>query len=459
MLDGIPPGGWAALEVSRQRGKTFAIQQWMFQRLGLEPLRAVFLAQTGENAFKIVEQFVKDLEEELPPEWTVTLVGNQVRFANGSEISIFGTDNNQYRRSRGRNTHIVVLSEAGFYSDLPAVERVYAPQLQTTGGVGVYESSPAENPSHDFSRRCDAAAGVGRYVHDNFWSNPRIHHEEVIRGEMERLRMTREELFSSTEFRRELLAERVTEEKRAALPAWTNEAQRELVGEWERPEYFDAYVGLDVGRWGDPHAALFGYHDPSANTFTVEDFLEVASATHHIGKFIELVREKERQLWGVNRWEGTLYGVTREESQLWPAHLQYLHDKNAPRQPFLRVGDDDARLVIDVRATHGVAVVPAQKHDKYKAVDDLNQRIRERRWRVHARATRVIEQYRATLWNRGRTEWERTEVDHGDLVDDSVYIQRSIHWHRDCRPPQPLGDVAIIKTPQERTGWNGLFRR
>jgi hypothetical protein len=240
MLDGLPPGSWAALEVSRQRGKTFAMLVWDFQRQGLTSLSAVFLAQTGANAEAIVRQFLKDVAHELPPEWDVRFADGVVRFANGSELAVFGTDNAQYRRSRGRKAHIVLLSEAAFYADLADVEQVYQPQLQTTGGVGVYESSPALNPGHDFSRRCDAAAAVGRYVRDTFWSNPRIDHEAVIRGEMERLGLTREQLLASTAFRREYLAERVTEETRAALPAWTDERADALTVAAERPAHFRA---------------------------------------------------------------------------------------------------------------------------------------------------------------------------------------------------------------------------
>ena len=455
MLDATPPGSWAALEVSRQRGKTFTILAWAFGRLGRESLSAVFLAQTGANAEAIVRQFLKDVGPDLPPEWDVRLTDGVVRFANGSELAVFGTDNAQYRRSRGRKAHIVLLSEAAFYADLADVEQVYQPQLQTTGGVGVYESSPALNPGHDFSRRCDAAAAVGRYVRDTFWSNPRIDHEAVIRGEMERLGLTREQLLASTAFRREYLAERVTEETRAALPAWTLEAMAELVGDWQRPTHFDGYVGLDVGKWSDPHFGALGYHDPATNSFTIEYELE-AQSSKGIAPFIEEMRRMEASAWGVNRWEGTLYGVTREDIAQWPEHMRYLLDINAPRQPYLRVGDDDARLVIDVRTSHGYGVIPARKSDEYKSVDDLNQRIRERRWRVHKRCVRTIEQYKSTLWNRSRSDWEHTDRDHGDAVDVAKYLQRSIRWNRDCRPPPPVLDLPTYPA-QRPTGWAGVF--
>ena len=343
MLDATPPGSWAALEVSRQRGKTFTILTWAFQRLGLDSLAAVFLAQTGANAEAIVRQFLKDVGDDLPPEWGARLVDGVVRFTNGSELAVFGTDNAQYRRSRGRKAHIVLLSEAAFYADLADVEQVYQPQLQTTGGVGVYESSPALNPGHDFSRRCDAAAAVGRYVRDTFWSNPRIDHEAVIRGEKERLGLTREALLQSTAFRREYLAERVTEETRAALPAWTDEAMAQLVGDWQRPAHFDGYGAHDPGITGDPHGSLFAYHDPSVaigsaqGVLVIEDELELSSARHHVGEWAAAIKAKETQLWGVSRWEGTLLGASMEDFARWPEYLQRYAGESAPRQPYLRV--------------------------------------------------------------------------------------------------------------------------
>jgi len=454
MLDAIPPGSWAALEVSRQRGKTFTILAWATQRLGLSSLSAVFLAQTGANAEAIVRQFLKDVGDELPPEWGARFTDGVVRFANGSELAVFGTDNQQYRRSRGRKAHLALLSEAAFYPDLADVEQVYQPQLQTTGGVGVYESSPALNPGHDFSRRCDAASAVGRYVRDTFWSNPRIDHESVIRGEMERLGLTREQLLQSTAFRREYLAERVTEETRAALPAWTDEAAKALTVALERPTHFDGYEAHDSGKTGDPHASLFGYHDPARNCVVVEDELELRSAVTHIRAWVDDVKVKESALWGVNRWEGTLSGATLDFLKARNLDELFLrvHSQTAPRQPWMRVGDDDARLTVDM-AEHGIAVLPSEKHDKATWVDFVNQLIRERRLYIHPRCARLLEQMRSALWNQTRSRWERTDKDHGDLIDCLVYLCRAVRWHRDCRPP-PVVDRGLEAAQRMMLGRN-----
>ena len=235
-LDKAPPSTWTAWRISRQRGKTFAVLVWALQRMGLQRLSVVYLAQTGANALAIIKEFLREIEPDLPPEWGVRIDEQHSELlCNGSALAFFGTDNQQFKRRRGRKADIVLLDEAGFYSDLEDVEQVYVAQLQTTGGIGLYLCSPAISPAHPFSTRCKQAQAAGRFEHDTFWSNPRIDHEAVIRGEMARLNLTREQLLASTAFRREFLAEEVTEESRAAMPSWNQALHAQVVGEWARP--------------------------------------------------------------------------------------------------------------------------------------------------------------------------------------------------------------------------------
>jgi hypothetical protein len=456
--------GVAVQRWARQTGKSWAAIAFALCEMQRRPgLIVRYAALTAKSCAAIVLPTVRRLAAMQPEECRVTVSEwrGEVAAPNGSVLVWAGTDNEQFERLRGPRAHLIVLDEAAFYADLEGVERALLPQLNTTAGWALYVSSPPETPAHPFVQRDAAARGHGRWSHATIYDSPRYSPEAVAgieAAEAQRLGVSVETLRATSYWQREYLASIVTEETRAALPAWTPEAEAALVGDWQRPQYFDGYVGLDVGRWGDPHFAVFGYHCPASNTFTVEYELEMPSATTHIGAFVEACKRLEAEAWGVSRWEGTLYGATRDDVARWPAHLRQLFDEAAPRQPYLRVGDDDARLVIDVRASHGYAVVPASKSDKYSAVDELNARIRERRWRVHRRCVRTIEQYRSTLWNRARSEWERTPRDHGDAVDVSVYVQRAIRWHRDCRPPAHPDAAYGIHSPQP-AGWHGVFGR
>lgn len=437
LLNEAPPASWVGWEISRQRGKTFSFLAWALQRMGREAaLPVVYLAQTGGNAEAIVVSFLREVQESLPPEWGVRIREGVLEVqSTGSELAFFGTDNKQYRRRRGRKAKIVGLDEAAFYDDLEDVEQVYTPQLQTTGGIGLYLSSPPISPAHPFSARMRALRAARRFAHDTFWSNPRINHESVIRGEMERKGMTREQLLASTDFRREFGAEEVAEETRLAMPAWPNAAEL-LVGDWVRPEFFDAYEAHDPGIDGDPHGSLFGYHDPQRSWLVIENELERRSAIVTIPDWTQDVKAMETELYGVKSWDGTSLAARDWANEFGglPEYLQRSISDKAPRQPYLRVGDNSSAVCREMSAL-GLATFPTDKHDKAFHVDAANHLIAQGRIRIHRRCVRLIEQLHTTTWNKARSGWERTAKDHGDLVDCLVYMARNVRWHRDCRPP------------------------
>lgn len=447
--------------VSRQRGKSHAAIAFALSEMARRPGIIVrYAALTGKSCAAIVVPTLRWLEATMPFRLDVREHLGTVTHPNGSKLVWAGCDLEQFDRLRGPKAHLILLDESAFYADLEAVERALLPQLTTTRGVVVYLSTPPETPSHPFVLRDAAAQANGRWVRETIHDNPRLGAGGVAAieaAEAERLGASVEALRAMTYWRREYLAEMVTEEGRAALPAWTDEAQAELVGDWQRPTHFDAYVALDPGKTGDPHAALFGWHDPATNTLTIEDELELRSATTHIGAWAEAIKAKEATLWGVNRWEGTLSGATHEHLKKHNLDELFLrtHSQTAPRQPWLRIGDDDARVTVDLALEHGIAVLPSAKHDKAMWVDTVNQLIRERRLRVHRRCVRLLEQMRSTLWNRTRSQWERTDRDHGDLIDDLLYMCRNVVWHRDCRPPVPV-DKGLLEAQRMMHGKQGL---
>jgi hypothetical protein len=383
-----------------------------------------------------------------------------IRAPNGSELVFAGTDNEQFDRLRGPRSHIIDLDESAFYADLVSVENALVPQLQTTNGIVVYRSSPPESPAHPFTQRDAAAQATGHWTKATVHDNPRLGVEGVARiaaAEAERLGLTLEQLFASSYWRREYLAEMVTEEGRAALPAWTDEAAALLTQTVERPAQFDAYEAHDPGKTGDPHGSLFGFHDFANNRLVIEDELEFRSAVTHIGAWAVEIKTKEAELWGVSRWEGTLSGATHEHLKKHNLDELFLrtHSATAPRQPWLRVGDDDARVTVDMALQHGIAVLPSEKHDKALWVDTVNQLIRERRLIIHPRCVRLLAQMRSTLWNVTRSRWERTDKDHGDLIDCLVYMCRAVQWMRDCRPPPPV-DRGLVEAQRMMNGRPGM---
>lgn len=441
--------------ISRQRGKSHAALAFALSEMARRPGIIVrYAALTGKSCAAIVLPTLKWMQASMPFELHVNEPKGTVTHPNGSTLVWAGCDLEQFDRLRGPKAHILMFDEASFYADLEAVERALLPQLTTTRGVALYLSSPPETPAHPFVQRDAAAQAQGRWVRETIYDNPRLGPEgakAIEEAEAQRLGLSVEALKATTYWRREYMAEIVTEENRAAVPAWTDEAAVDLVGDWARPQHFDAYVGGDPGKTGDPHATLFAFYDPASNTITVEDELELRSATTHIGAWAAAIKEKEATLWGVNAWEGTLSGATLEHlNSLGLGDYTRVWSEKAPRQPYLRVSDDDARLTVDMAIQHGVAFLPSARHDKAVWVDTLNQVIRERRLRVHRRCVRLLEQLRSTLWNRTRSQWDRTAKDHGDLIDCAVYIVRNVVF-RDCRP-KPVLDAGLVAAQQQMHG-------
>ena len=443
--------GAAVWMIGRQRGKSFAALSLACAYAVRTPGCIIrYAALTAKSARAIVvptlAQVLKDCPAGVRPE--VSELDGTVRWANGSMLTWAGTDNEQFERLRGPRAHLVLLDESAFYADLERVESALLPQLTTTAGRVLYLSTPPESVAHTFVRRWNAARAANRGVHASVWDNPRLGAEGVrrlVRQEAARLGLTEFELEASTFWRREYCAELVQEESRAAIPGWTMEAQAACVEEVPRPVHFDAYVGVDFG-FGDPHAAVFGWWDFPANRLVIEDELELRNA--NTAQLAEAIKAKETQLWGVDRWVGTLLGAQDEKTPEWMKD-RIRQTGEAPRQPYLRFGDNVPLTLSDLHAQHGLCVFPTRKDEKALAVSDLDETVRQRRIKVHPRCRRLIEQLASTTWNKGRTEWARTDKDHGDLIDALLYMHRNIRRHRDPRPPRWGMDESNTYFPPE----------
>lgn len=455
--------------IGRQRGKTFdALVDAAETAQAIPNAILRYCAKTKDSAMGIVEPNMKALLEDCPKDMAPYLDGTTWRFPNGSTLIVFGTDAQSFAKGRGPKTHKLYLDECGFYQDLPAVEAALLPSLQTTGGRALYLSTPAESLGHPYTQRIRSAMASGNYRHDTFWSNPRVNHEAVIREEAARRGETREVFLASTYFRREYLAEVVTEESRAAFPSWNQELHKRVVDKWERPEFFDAYQSHDPGMTGDPHASLFGYFNPYDGRLYIEDELELHSAKFSVGGWAGEVKAKETHLYGVKSWNGTLLGSTDFMRAVGgmeqvPEFLRASISESAPRQPYLRVGDNPG-VCRDLTLDHKLAVWPTDKHEKALEVSNANQLLFEGKVRIHSRCVRLIEQLYSTVWNKTRSAWERTDKDHGDLAgDDLPYMVRNVNWHRDPRAKHVDAAQKHILAVQQRAqgtaSWEDAFRR
>ena len=108
-----------------------------------------------------------------PPELRPELVGDEVRFKNGSRI-VFAAceDRAKAERLRGPKSHKIIVDEAGFIPVLKyVVNSVLLFQLAGTGGKLLMGSSPPDSPAHPFVEFYRSAESAGAAMTGNISSS------------------------------------------------------------------------------------------------------------------------------------------------------------------------------------------------------------------------------------------------------------------------------------------------
>lgn len=461
----------------RQRGKSLfhlACVDWVNRQWPGSKGR--WCGLTAETADGIVRQAYDDYFVTCPADLKPKWLNGDLQYPNSSALFVVGTDAESFRRARGMGRISVdVRDEYGFYQKPLETDNALDAGVSVPGPWGrmgriLYSTTPSESPAHESNVVAEAHLAAGKYEHETLFDNPRSNPESVISGIMEKTGLTREQVLVSTAFRREYMGERLVEETRAAVPRWSkskgpNPAAHALVREMPVPDHVDFYVALDPGKTLDPHAALIAWWSFELQHLHFTHELEMPSALNTAPEVFEALKALEVSAFGANSWVGTLLGAKwyAEAFKDVPEFLQRSLSENAPRQPYLRVGDgEDATMLKDL-ARSGYAMFPTAKHDKHLAVDGFNDMVGRGQVTVEPRCVRLITQLGSTIWDEKRRTWVRTGKDHGDLIDDAVYISRSLNRHRDPRPKHiDSAQKAVLevtkRAEQKGSGWGGAFK-
>jgi hypothetical protein len=192
----------------------------------------------------------------------------------------------------------------------------------------------------------------------------------------------------------------------------------------------------------DPHGVLFGYWHFERGWLVIEDELLLREG-QNTSQLAEAIQSKEKELWGVTGWDGTLRALFAERTD--PAVLAMMPDwlkaktqasENAPLQPYLRVCDNDIQIARDLSQLHGISYVPTQKTDKRWYVNEFRVLLRQGRVKIHPRCRNLDRHLRQTVWaNERQADYRRKNGEHGDLADCAFYMARNL---RKTRNPTPI---------------------
>lgn len=390
------------LNCSRRYGKSYLLCLIAIETAFATPnVQVRYAAPTQKMVKNIIQPIFRKILEDCPadlkPRWNSQ--EGCYKLKNGSQIHVAGTNRGYAENLRGTETHLGIADEAGFVECDGGlnylVQDILMPQTLTCNGRLILASTPPKTPGHDFVSYCYQAELEGAYAKRTIYQNPEITPEKVEQYAKEAGGK------KSSTFRREYLCEFITDEDSAVIPEFTDEKALELVKEVPRPEYFDSYVGMDVG-FKDLTFLVFGYWDFANSQVVIEEELVLKKMLTE--PLANGVREIERRLWG-------------------------------RKEPFLRVSDIDLRLIEELRELHSIRFTPTPKDNKEAALNRLRMLVTDNQIVIHPRCKQLIAHLKYATWNKSHSTFERTE-EHGhfDGVDALVYLIRNIKRHKNPFP-------------------------
>jgi hypothetical protein len=373
-----------------------------------------FAAPTGKSLrtfiLPIFSQIILDCPKDLRPRFNSQ--DSVWNFKNKSRIRLGGTDNGHEESLRGPKADEAAVEEAGFVecSLRYLVEDILKPQLLYASSPPCLclVSTPPLSPAHEYVGYLASAEAKGNLITKTIWDNPRLRLEEVLLIAEEAgcvIDWTKKEIIhESTTWKREYLAQVVTDSNSAIVPEFQDKASA-IVKEWPRPQFFHRYVVIDTG-FIDLTAALFFYHDFRRAKFVFEDEVVIERPTSK--DIAEACFRKERELWG-------------------------------EAKPYARWADGDLIVLQDLSSLHGYHVTPVSKDELEAQVNQARLDVLHESIVIDPRCKHLISHTKYGIWDKNRRKFERSEgLGHFDALMAMIYGLR--HVNRNINPwPANLG--------------------
>lgn len=456
------------LEIARRWGKTYFLLCVALMVAIRTGGRVVYGAPTLRHLKEFVLPTLDVIAQHFPadcrPRFNST--NSHIEVAGGGWVHLFGADDiRQADTGAGSDAELAIFDECGANGMASIlgyiIKSIFGPSLLMTGGGVLLGSSPARIPDHEFTALAEMAEAQGCYVRRTIHDNPRLSEAQkraFIESDAKDEGLTVEQYMATDTFRREHLAERVIDRLLVVLPEWANVRETQFAP-IERPEFFDAQVILDFGGV-DPHAAHFGYWHFPLGAYVIEDEVLLRDG-ENTEALVRALKAKESQLWGTDRWEGTLRAFEeRQHGIMVPEWMLAQQRAEAPTQPRIRWADNDIQLCRDLHELHGYSVVPTQKDNLELQVNRLRLLVGEKKVFVHPRCVHTDRHWRGTTWaNHRRADFARKANEHGDLLATGVYGVRNLNRQRNPFPPgYGLPEGVRLRQPKQESAADRLAK-
>lgn len=369
----------------------------------------------------IMREILKDCPEHLKPEWKTQ--DKVYQFPNGSEIQVAGTDNGSAENLRGGYANLLICDEAGFMDDLDyVVNSILLPTTDTTDGRLILTSTPNyKDPQHEFHESfIFPAEAEDRLVKYTLYDSPMVDESKI-----EKIIARYPGGVNNPKFRCEYLCEIPRNTEATVVPEFLPLKNEIVTEDIERPPFYDAYVSCDVG-FRDLTVALFGYYDFREGCLVVLDEVVMNGVAMTTDKLAEEIEHKEH----LHFWDS---------------------ETDTPKRPFLRVMDNDLKLINDLAKLHHIHFMPTDKMNKEGAINTVRMWVHSGRVKIHPRCKHLIYHLSAAQWDKGRNKFKHlkdsvtgdVQGGHADALDAFIYMVRNV---MESRNPYP-SDFGSMKGP------------
>lgn len=359
-----------------------------------------------------VREIIEDCPEHLKPEWK-----EQEKiwlFPNGSEIQVAGCNAGQYDNLRGGSSDLCIVDEAAFVDELDTVIfSVLSPTTDTTGGKILLASTPNPDiPNHEFHENfVFPMEATGQILIKTYETSPflnDIKRERIISrypgGE------------KNPKFQAEYLCVIPKVSENTICPEFTLLKDQLIVDDIEVPPHRDFYNSMDVG-FKDLTIVLFGFYNFKEACFYVMDELVMNGpemTTQNLAKEIKIK-------------ESTNFFDSEFEEEI---------------EPYLRIMDNDLKLINDLHQLHGLMYIATDKDNKEAAVNNLRIWVQNKRIKIHKKCKHLIYHLEFGQWENNRKKFKHlpdstdksVRGGHVDAVDSLIYLLRNVEENHNPYP-------------------------
>lgn len=274
-------------------------------------------------------------------------------------------------------------------------------------------STPSRDPQHEFIQNyMNPYKASGRLKIYNIYKNPNFT-EEIIQEIIDEYPMG----VDDPDFKREYLCEVFVDEESAICPEFSKNKDKVIFNDEtapDIPDFVDFYVGADIG-FRDLTVMLFGYYDFKNDCLVIMDELVMNGPDMTTDALALKIKEKEA--------------------------LNF-HHKNKEQEAYLRVMDNDLKLINDLTQLHNLQFIPTRKDGRTGAINQMRMWVNQGRIKIHEKCIHLLYHIEFGQWKPNRQDFARLQDSpdksirggHVDAVPALYYLIRNIHTHRNPYP-------------------------